>query len=213
MRLGSLVQRRLPVLASIDPGLVGVATLVAAMGVATVGVRWTIAVATVIGGAWWRSARSRSHRHARRVDAHLATIAELLAASLRAGLSPRQALLAVGERHPRAEMVGLTEACRLIDRNVALRECLTRWGRHSGGVGVLAELVIDAEQTGAPMAEDLFEFARERRRTLRRDAEERARRLPVMLLLPLVFCVLPAFVIVAVVPMVVTGASQIGFPS
>ena len=43
----------------------------------------------------------------------------------------------------------------------------------------------------------------------RRRAEEAARRLPVQLLFPLVLCVLPAFVLLAVVPLLLAAVPQL----
>ncbi len=181
--------------------------------VTALGPAWGSALSGMVLVAAWRGAAARRRRRRRRVETHLATIAELLAAAMRAGLSTRLALGAVGSRHPRAGLVGLADVCALLDRNLGLVESLQRWAGAGGATRRLATVLIDGEQTGAPLADDLVSFASDRRRELRRDAEERARRLPVLLLLPLVFCVLPAFVVVAVVPMVVTGASSISFPS
>ena len=50
-----------------------------------------------------------------------------------------------------------------------------------------------------------------RRRRVR--AQEAARRVPVLMLFPLVFCVLPAFCLLTVVPLLVGTISDLGFPS
>jgi pilus assembly protein TadC len=54
---------------------------------------------------------------------------------------------------------------------------------------------------GVPVSVALRELAAEHRRTHRREAEQRARTAPVRMLFPLVFLVLPAFLLLTVVPM------------
>jgi Flp pilus assembly protein TadB len=188
-------------------GLMALALVVA------VGPRWAVALCSAAAALrWWRN-RSQRRRHQRLIERHLVGVADLLAAALRSGLTCRLAVSVVGTRHPRAELVGLSEVHSLIERGVAPIEALERWSERGGSIRSLASLMVDAERTGAPLADDLCDFASRRRRELRRDAEERARRLPVTLLVPLVVCVLPAFVMVAVVPMLVTGATSLVFPS
>jgi type II secretory pathway component PulF len=55
---------------------------------------------------------------------------------------------------------------------------------------------------GGDLAGALERLARDARDLRRRRAEEAARRVPVRLLAPLVLCVLPAFVLLALVPLV-----------
>ena len=61
---------------------------------------------------------------------------------------------------------------------------------------------------GAPVAQQLAQLARDVRSDDRRRAEAAARRLPVVLLGPLVLCVLPAFLLLTVVPVVVETISS-----
>ena len=62
-----------------------------------------------------------------------------------------------------------------------------------------------ADRTGAPVAPALERLAAEERTQLRRRAEARARKVPVRLLFPLVFLVLPAFGLLTVVPALLAG--------
>jgi len=65
---------------------------------------------------------------------------------------------------------------------------------------------------GAPVLGPVEQLGAELRAARRRDLEQRARRIPVRLLLPLVGGVLPAFVLVAVVPLVVTSLDGLTLP-
>ncbi|HSH59547.1 MAG TPA: type II secretion system F family protein, partial [Acidimicrobiales bacterium] len=55
---------------------------------------------------------------------------------------------------------------------------------------------------GAPLAASLDRIADHVRRQRRRRAEEAARKVPVMLLFPLVVCILPAFALLTVAPLI-----------
>ena len=61
---------------------------------------------------------------------------------------------------------------------------------------------VASERYGAPLGAGLERLADEVRRDRRRRAEEAARRIPVKLLFPLVGCVLPAFALLTVAPLV-----------
>jgi tight adherence protein B len=74
-------------------------------------------------------------------------------------------------------------------------------GRVGDGVDEVLEL---SQRAGVPAADLLRSEATERRRSARAEVQERAQALSVRLMLPLGACVLPAFMIVGVVPLVVT---------
>jgi len=66
----------------------------------------------------------------------------------------------------------------------------------------LGRVIDRAHRSGGPLGSALQHFAGDVRRRARRDFELRARRAPVLLVLPLTLCFLPAFAIVVVVPLV-----------
>jgi len=67
-------------------------------------------------------------------------------------------------------------------------------------LGPVTDVLLASDRLGAPAGPALTRLAREARADLRRRAEARARTLPVKLLFPLVFLVLPAFGLLTVVP-------------
>jgi tight adherence protein C len=69
---------------------------------------------------------------------------------------------------------------------------------------LLASLVA-AERYGGPLLDRLVRLADDARADGRRRAEEAARRIPVTLLFPLVFCTLPAFALLTVAPLLAGG--------
>jgi tight adherence protein C len=127
---------------------------------------------------------------------------DVLAVSVTAGLSPRMAL----ERAPEVLSGPVGGALTTIRREVALG---SSWGRALEsaaarfGVEELRRLALTlnrAERLGSPVAERLRDLAIEVRAERRGRREERARKAPVQMLFPLVFLILPAFVLAAVVP-------------
>ena len=97
------------------------------------------------------------------------------------GVPRAEALLALAERNPSDDMAAL--------------------------VGTL----VNADRFGGRVASALENFAGEIRRARRRKAEEQARRAPVKILFPMVFLILPAFLVLTVIPVVMGTLHNIGF--
>lgn len=67
-----------------------------------------------------------------------------------------------------------------------------------------------SETTGMPLADTLNAIAREHRRSTAAEARERLGKLPVKMLFPLAFLILPGFVLLTVAPPLVSGLSRLG---
>jgi pilus assembly protein TadC len=83
----------------------------------------------------------------------------------------------------------------------------------AGSKGRLADLgrvAAGAAVSGAPIAAAVTAYSRTRRHADHAKALERARRLPVRLLLPLALLILPGFVLLAVGPAVLEGLARLG---
>jgi tight adherence protein C len=70
-------------------------------------------------------------------------------------------------------------------------------------------VLMRGDAMGSPLAEGLAEIARESREARRASMTERARKAPVKMLFPLVFLILPAFLLLTVVPVLVTTLRSI----
>ncbi|MGH2724347.1 MAG: type II secretion system F family protein [Actinomycetota bacterium] len=168
-------------------------------------------VAVVLAAAGWRLPEFVL---ARRVAARRATISaavpdllDLVAVSVTAGLTPRLALdRAVEALHgPLAEE--LSAARREVELGASWRATLRSVAGRTGlrDLRRLASTLERSERLGTPVAGRLRDLAREVRAERRAAQEERARRAPVAMLFPLVFLILPAFVLAAVVPAVLVA--------
>ena len=142
-----------------------------------------------------------------RCAADVPNLLDLLAISVKAGLSPRLAL----DRAPDAISGPLGEALETVRRKVAIG---APWRLALQGTGVaeldrLALTLDRAERLGSPIGERLRDLANDVRFERRLRREERARRAPVQMLFPLVFLILPAFVLSAVVPALIVATRDI----
>jgi tight adherence protein C len=100
------------------------------------------------------------------------------------------------------------------DRGVPLADGLARLPDHLGpGAAPLSTTLSVAAVSGTPVGPALQRLADAERRRSRRAAEARARRLPVLLLGPLVGLVLPAFVVLTIVPAALSSVGRADSPS
>jgi tight adherence protein C len=145
-----------------------------------------------------RTTRRRAEREVRR---SLPDVVDLFRLAAGAGLSVHQAVAAVAERAPEPVGPVLRLAARRAGMGERLGEALDALDVLGDPVRPLRAALTSAARYGAPLGPTLERVGEDARMLRRREAEERARRLPVQLLFPLVVCVLPAFGLLAVVPL------------
>ena len=147
------------------------------------------------------SARRRRRREAA-LAADLPEVVDLLAVAVGAGLTVPLAVAAVGRRSRcllARELAAVAEEAAAGRRRAdALDDLPARAGE---AVRPLAAALAACERYGAPIGPTLATVAAEARDAERRRTEQAARRLPVLLLFPLVLCVLPAFALLTVAPL------------
>lgn len=148
-------------------------------------------------------------RKARQVEmaATVPDLLDIVAVSVTAGLSPRLAL----DRSSEAVGGPIASELAVIRHEVSLggtwrsglRDAADRLGLPE--LRRLAVVIEQGQRLGTPVSDRLRSLAREVRAERRARREERARRAPVVMLFPLVFLILPAFVLAAVVPAVLVA--------
>ena len=130
--------------------------------------------------------------------------------TIRAGFAPRQALAIVAEHTPgrtRAAFVAVEERCRSGQRFAdALAGLVDELGLLTAS---FADGLAAAERDGAPLGSLLERLGREAHEARRQAAQRRARQLPVRLTLPVTLCTLPAFVLLAIAPMLIGAISSL----
>lgn len=202
-RFGQSIQQRLGLLTELAPVTVGAVALACLLlVVVSPSVAVTIAACTVLAAR----ARARAQRRAehRRMAEQVPQALDLLRLCLESGLSTRSALARVGDVIPEP----LGRWCRSIStrtgRGAPLADSLLQAARPGHPMELAARTLASAERSGVAVNGALAHLSDEARAAVRRASMERVRRLPVQMLFPLVCCTLPAFLTVAVVPMVLT---------
>ena len=150
-----------------------------------------------------------TRRQERRIDGvierELPVTIDLLAVAVGAGCTPFLAVdTAIAWSSPAlaGELAGVRRACAL---GRAFDAALDDLARRIPRLAPLVDALLASDRFGAPVGDALLRLASEQRTVLRRRAEARARTVPVRLLFPLVFLVLPAFALLTVVPAVLGG--------
>lgn len=134
----------------------------------------------------------------------LATFLDAVVVGLEAGLTFERSLAGLVERG--AEIARADDVRRML-ADLRLGRGLDRALRefaHSPAEARVAALVAVSNRVGAPLAQLLVLQADALRESDRRMAETSARRLPVLMLFPLAFCILPALLVVFLGPPLVT---------
>jgi tight adherence protein C len=135
------------------------------------------------------------------VVAGVADLVELFVTAIGAGLTVRLAVDVVTPRAPEVFAAGFEDVRDRLDRGEQLADALERLVLHHGEpVRPLVGALVSSQRYGVPIGSSLAEVAAEARRERRRQAEICARRLPVLLLFPLVVCTLPAFAVLTLLP-------------
>ncbi|GAB2740391.1 type II secretion system F family protein [Nocardioides pakistanensis] len=186
-----------------------VAVMAGAAPVVLVGgaVGWLSApvVAVLVHRAMRDREPARERRRREQVSRSLPQVVDLLAVTLAAGASPGSALTAVAEavEGPVAEELHAVEHSLALGRDPAgvWREVARR-----PGMGPLGRSMSRAIETGASVSGTLHRLAEDLHAQDRSEAESRARAVGVRAAAPLGLCLLPAFVVVGVVPLVASTA-------
>lgn len=168
-------------------------------------VAWIMIV--VVGAALGACAAEQqlAHRAARRrerIAREVPTIAEMLAFSVAAGVGPGTAVARVARRSEGELGRELRRCCSQVSSGLPLAEAMREVGQRSGVASVsrLVDSFVVALERGTPLAAVLRAQAVDARAAGHRALMESAGRREVLALVPVVFLILPAVVVVAVFP-------------
>ncbi len=153
--------------------------------------------------------RQRARRDAAVLGAELPVTLDLLGVAVGAGCTPYLAVDTAARWAPpvmAARLASVREACAL---GATFADALDDLAARSPPLRPLADALLASDRLGAPVGPALARLATEQRNELRRRAEAHARRVPVRLLFPLVFVVLPAFGLLTVIPTLLAGFSRL----
>ena len=189
---------------SVAAGL-GVATLSPGPVAPLAGVAGLVMAWVVIGRA--ESPEVRRARIAVRRD--LPHVVDLLAAALRAGSAPADALAVVSAALPGAA----TERLRPVSSRLSLGvDPVLAWGvlAQDAELAVLGRAWARAHETGASVVATMERLADDLASAARAEVEGRARTVGVKAAVPLGLCLLPAFLLIGIVPVVAGMLGSLG---
>jgi Flp pilus assembly protein TadB len=166
-----------------------------------VGVAVGATCAAIVWVAVGRSEDPAVVRHREELRADLPTGVDLLAACLDAGAAPESALVSVSRALGGAVGREFRAIHHRLEVGVDPGQVWRAVAAHPQ-LGPLGRAVGRAHTTGASVGEAVHRLARELRDRVRADVETRARTIEVKAAAPLGLCLLPAFVLLGVVPMV-----------
>jgi len=172
-----------------------------------------LAGGAAIGAVFSRAVvvQARRRRQQADVDRALPDLLDLLRIAVAAGHPVHRCIADVTDRAPEAVQPPLRRLVERMERGSPLVPELVTAASGLGSLGpALTDVLVASAVTGAPLGPALDRVAATARDRRRRSAEVAARRLPVTLLFPLVCCVLPAFVLLAVVPLLVGSLGSLG---
>jgi len=189
-----------------------VALVVPALAIAVVVLPLSVAialVATALAAPRVLVARARRRREAA-IQRSLPEVVDLVHLAVGAGLNVHLAVEAVTRRLDGPLADDLSSALEEVALGRRLGDALADVPSRAGAsVRPLINALVTSDRYGAPLGDALALLAAEVRADRRRRAEEAARRVPVKLLFPLVFCVLPAFGLLTLVPLIAGAVSAL----
>ena len=197
-----------------DEALVGVASLVFVVSVVAVGV--VGGLLALLGAVVAVAARRRARRldRVRHIERHLPEVIDLLGLVVGAGRPTVSALADISVRVAEPFRSELAAVAKRTGAGEPFTESVRRLQQTLGpGVSPVVYAVTAAEIDGAPLGPALERAADEAHRRRRVRAEEAARRVPVLMLFPLVLCILPAFCLLTIVPVLVGTIADLRLPS
>lgn len=196
---------RAPAGAVAGVALLAVVAAVAAAGLLPV----SLAVGAVVGGRWVvRRRRGAAVRRTR--DRAVPDLVDQFVLAASSGCPVAQAVAVVAPRAPPPLRPDVSDALARFRRGLPLAEALAGLGRALGPEGEpLTDVLARAAAGGTPLGPALADVAATARDRRRRRAQEAAHRLPVTLLFPLTLCVLPAALVLAVVPILAAAVASL----
>jgi len=162
----------------------------------------------LIGRRWVQ----RLTTNAARVESDIPDFVDVVAVHLRSGQPPALAFINASQAVPGDLGTAARQVATQVHNGGRFVDVLTAY-RHNFGLRAqsLIDALIDTERDGLPPRELFERLAADAHAQRRRDADARIRALPIRLTLPLVGCILPAYVLLAVVPLLASQLSSVSF--
>lgn len=167
-----------------------------------------IAVASCAIPFWNERRRKRSRADALQID--LLAVADIFELAIAGGANILSAMEVVVLNHRGPVSKEIKSALLEIRAGFTMNESLVRANRRTdGALEPLVRVITDSQNFGIPLRNAIVSIRDELENKLRISAEIRARQTPTLMLFPLVFCIMPAFMLFTIVPIVVSELTQL----
>ena len=178
------------------------------IGSPTVALAFSVVVLARACGAKRRALRAQE----RDWQAAVPDLVELIRLALGSGCTIHLALLLIADHAGGAVSAMLVRTAAELRAGDSTSEVLMDFQNRAGAsVRPLCAALLGSERYGLPLAATREALAVEARLARQREADMRSRRLPVLLIFPLVVCILPAFALLTVVPLLGGGLSSLSW--
>lgn len=152
-----------------------------------------------------RSKRERDNRLANKlIVKDMPNVYGLMAIASSSGLSGQAALRCVAQYVPISVAKPIEKAVKEIDAGKSFSESLIQWNDYPH-LRSLSHILVESMESGTDSLPTLDALTRDATNKVRRNTEAAIKRLPVTMLFPLVLCILPAFLLLSVVPTLISG--------
>ena len=132
-------------------------------------------------------------------------LSEKVVVSLRAGVSLRQSIENWALKNDPVLFHGLSTG-------QPLQQALCNFSQEQDSdAQLLAQILIDAERDGLPVIDTIHRLSSEMQSRRRHASDVRMRQLPTKLAMPIVFCILPSFIFLTVIPLVISNLHHFQF--
>ncbi|MDW8338004.1 MAG: type II secretion system F family protein [Thermoleophilia bacterium] len=187
--------------------------LVAALGGSIV---LTALGAAAAGAAGWFAPlyyiALRIRKRFERIDRQMPDLIDLLVVTIEAGLGILASMRVAAENF--ADPLGQELRLTLQEQRMGLtvQQAIESFGRRAGtpNVRMFVRALTQGERLGVSIGQTMRNLALEMRKRRRAIAEERAQKMPVKMLFPLIFFIFPALMIVILTPMVIAIKDALG---
>jgi tight adherence protein C len=170
----------------------------------------TVGSGCALAGSWVAVRRKAEIRRRRERDDAVPDLVDLFVLAASAGLPVATALPIVAARAPAPLAAALTRSVGRMGRGGSAAEALDELRAALGPrASPLLDALDSASRVGTPLAPALAAVAVAAHHQRSQAAEEAARRLPVTLLFPLACCILPAAMLLALVPVLVASLGSL----
>jgi pilus assembly protein TadC len=161
-----------------------------------------------------RSIRTNAHNEKQQKDNMRLRVKEapmlfgLVAIATSAGLTPENALRAIAPYVPSSFRDDFVHMSKEMENGKRFADALKHWDSNNT-LRPLAHILTESQESGTSSLAAIDALSRDGIGRIRRESDKALKKLPITMLFPLVLCILPAFIVLSIVPTLISGFTSI----